>query len=93
LKKKDSLYISPNINEDSEVFTWDKIEVISKLGAGAQGTVKKIQHKDSKKFYAMKVITLEENIKPKVIISEFKALYESCSDYIIGMHEAFYRDS
>jgi len=41
----------------------------------------------------MKVITLEENIKPKVIISEFKALYESCSEYIIGMHEAFYRDS
>jgi len=41
LKKKDSLYILPNTSEDSEVFTWDKIEVISKLGAGAQGTVKK----------------------------------------------------
>jgi serine/threonine protein kinase len=41
----------------------------------------------------MKIVAIEdENVKPKVVISEFKALYECKNNNIIQLYDAFYRE-
>jgi serine/threonine protein kinase len=63
------------------------------LGSGAQGTVKKIIHKETKNEYAMKIISIDNDmVKPKVVISEFKALYECSHQNVIQLFDAFYKN-
>lgn len=64
------------------------------MGSGAFGSVTKVIHQATKKVYAMKKVTLEksEQNKEKIIIAEFKALYECHSENIITMYETFYRE-
>ncbi|KAL9647816.1 hypothetical protein ABK040_015302 [Willaertia magna] len=67
----------------------------SELGAGASAKVIKVHLKSNKKKkFALKIIDIyEENIKPKQIISEVKALYDSAScENVVKMYEAFHRE-
>ncbi|KAG2382000.1 hypothetical protein C9374_005792 [Naegleria lovaniensis] len=65
------------------------------LGAGASAKViRAVLKSDRSKRFAMKIIDLyEEGVKPKQIISEVKALYESvCCENVVKFYEAFHRE-
>ncbi|KAL9645747.1 hypothetical protein ABK040_003479 [Willaertia magna] len=71
---------------------YEDLEEICKLGRGASATVSKVMHKKTKQIYAMKRINVElEDQKPKLIVAEFKALYNSDCPYIINLYDAYYR--
>lgn len=80
---------SPKINyEDLQISK-------TALGAGASAKVIRARLKsDESKIFAMKIIDLyEEGVKPKQIISEVKALYESvCCENVVKFYEAFHRE-
>jgi len=46
--------------DQTEAITWDDIEVLNKLGSGASASVKRVQHKKTKKIFAMKTIAIDK---------------------------------
>lgn len=65
-----------------------------KLGSGASASVFRYTHKsDPSKSYAVKKIRIDKNEqRPKVIVAEFKSLYESNCPNIITLHETIYKE-
>jgi len=81
---------STNISDQH--IQYDDLEEICKLGRGASATVSKVIHKKTKKVYAMKRINVDlQDQKPKLIVSEFKALYNSDCPYVMTLYDAYYR--
>ena len=63
------------VNNDNHI-QYSDLEEVCKLGRGASSTVYKVVHKKTGQIYAMKKINVDLNDqKPKLIVSEFKALY------------------
>jgi serine/threonine protein kinase len=79
---------------EHEFFKFDDLVFHGKLGSGASASVFRYTHKsDPKKSYAVKKIRIDKNEqKPKVIISEFKSLYENNSPNIITLYETIYKE-
>lgn len=55
-------------------------------------TVSKVVHKKTNQVYAMKKVNVDlQDQKPKLIVSEFKALYNSGCPYVMTLYDAYYR--
>ncbi|KAL0476672.1 mitogen-activated protein kinase kinase [Acrasis kona] len=63
------------------------------LGQGSTGTVTRMQHKISKMDYALKKVTPAKNSEidnSKVILAEFKSLYECNCPNVVKMYNTYY---
>uniref|UniRef100_A0A7S1KPD3 mitogen-activated protein kinase kinase n=1 Tax=Percolomonas cosmopolitus TaxID=63605 RepID=A0A7S1KPD3_9EUKA len=70
---------------------FDDLEEIRQLGYGASSKVFLVQHRETGKEYAMKVMGCEEDFQPELIISEIKAFFRCRkSPYIVSFHQAYY---
>ncbi len=80
------------VNSDQHI-QYEDLEEICKLGRGASATVSKVVHKKTNQVYAMKRINVDlHDQKPKLIVSEFKALYNSDCPYVMTLYDAYYRN-
>jgi len=77
-----------------ETINLDDLVNQKRLGSGASASVfRYISRSDPSKKYAVKKITIDKNEqKPKVIVAEFKSLYESNCPNIVTLHETFYKE-
>ena len=72
----------------------DQFKVLRELGSGTSGVVRLVQHRPSRKRYAMKVIALGcSDQERKQIIVEIKTLHKSDVPGIIAFKNAFYCDN
>lgn len=72
----------------------DQFKVLRELGSGTSGVVQLVQHRPSRKKYAMKVIPLGcSDQERKQIIVEIKTLHKSDVPGIIAFKNAFYCDN
>ena len=72
-------------------FSLYDLEQLEKLGSGVSGSVYKLQHKQTKKLFAMKVINFKNNEKLKDLIkSEVEALHNCRCDQITRCKASFF---
>lgn len=67
---------------------------IKKLGSGAQGSVEKVKNLKTQEIFARKTIAISSSINasPKMVIAEFRSLYQCNCKNIIRMFHAFHKD-
>ena len=79
------------LNPDQHM-QYEDLQEICKLGRGASATVSKVVNKKTNQVYAMKRINVDlQDQKPKLIVSEFKALYNCECPYVMTLYDAYYR--
>lgn len=72
---------------------FDSLQDERPLGTGASSAVYLVKDKVSNSMFAKKVIRISDNIQPRVILQEIKALYRcKKSPYICRFYDAFYRN-
>eukprot|EP01097_Dermamoeba_algensis_P005442 TRINITY_DN3460_c0_g2_i2.p1 TRINITY_DN3460_c0_g2~~TRINITY_DN3460_c0_g2_i2.p1 ORF type:complete len:320 (-),score=50.87 TRINITY_DN3460_c0_g2_i2:298-1257(-) len=93
---------SPSISRSLEKNTPSEVEISDitqlkdlgdVLGSGSSGAVTKVQHRETKKIYALKVIPLvvTEDTRKK-ILQELRTLHESSHESIVRFYGAFYNE-
>ncbi|KAG2388845.1 hypothetical protein C9374_000284 [Naegleria lovaniensis] len=79
------------LNPDQHM-QYEDLQEVCKLGRGASATVSKVVNKKTNQVYAMKRINVDlQDQKPKLIVSEFKALYNCECPYVMTLYDAYYR--
>jgi len=89
--KKVALFNKHGIQCDNSIQLKD-LRYVRELGRGASSVVSLMEHRPSKKLYAMKTLILDsERISPSMIYDEIEALVlAKDSSYIVNLVQAFY---
>ncbi len=77
-----------------ENLKFEDLKPMGKLGHGASANVRKVVHTKTQAKFAQKTIMLgdKNEMKPKAIWAECRALYSCSHPNIVKLYEAFYRD-
>ena len=79
--------------EENKKMKLEDFETISNLGEGSQGVVKKVLHKKTNKYFAIKCVKfeLEEKVRKKLIL-ELQTLNTSHHKSIVTFYNAYYQN-
>ena len=81
------------IEDGEQLFDLDDFEKVRELGAGSQGFVNEVQHKETGERYAMKIQPLhqDEEIRTKQV-RELRTLRKSRHSNVVSLFDAYYRE-